>query len=149
MVWIASLLHELSHRLGTVVLVEVRQQRQSLDYLICTFVDDLDDVFDINFTEALVLGQVLVGIDRFGVHDLLSVDCDDLISENSSQDRCKLGKNVLILVALQSILEAYLEVGLQEASGGGDDRCLEWAGNADVCQELDDVRSQTERNWPR
>lgn len=92
MVGVAGELHELRHRLGAVVLVEVRQQRQPLDDLVGAFVDDLDHVLDVDFAEALVLRQILVGVDGLRVHDLLSVDCDDLVAKNRSQDGCKLEK---------------------------------------------------------
>lgn len=149
-VGVASELHELRHRLGAVVLVEVRQQRQPLDDLVRAFVDDLDDVLDVDLAEALVLRQVLVGVDRLGVHDLLPVDRDDLVAENRPQDRRELEKGIsTFFLAFSSTTEAYLEVWLQEAPGGGDHRSLERTGNADVRQKLDDVRREAEGNWPR
>lgn len=53
-VWIACKLNKLRHFVAIVV-VEVCERRQSLNYLICAFVDDLNDVFDVNLAEAFVL----------------------------------------------------------------------------------------------
>lgn len=83
--WVSRQLNKLAHFVALIV-IEVGEDCESLHYLVCAFVDDCYDVFDVDLAEAFVLREIFVGIDGLGVHDLLAVNGDDLIAKNRSDD---------------------------------------------------------------
>lgn len=84
-------LDELRHFVSFIV-VEGREDSKSLDDLVCALVNDCYNVFDVDLAKALVLREILVGINGFCVHNLLAVDSDDFIAENRSDDSSELKK---------------------------------------------------------
>lgn len=90
------MLNELIHLVALVEVITC-EKIQSFDDLVCAIVDHLNDILDVDLTEASVLREILVGIDGFRVDDLLSIDCDDLVSEDGADDVRELKKRFKLL----------------------------------------------------
>lgn len=90
------MLNELIHLVALVKVIAC-EKIQSFDDLICAIVDHLDDILDVDFTEASILREILVGINGFRIDDLLSIDCDDFVSEDGADDVRELYMRFILL----------------------------------------------------